>query len=736
MSLSWSLDRVRTRLLAAFGVLLVAAIALALVGWYGMRSTQQALVGVEDELLPNISQALELAQRTTQLAALARRLGDSASQAELDDNRARVQALLAEIEAQAEALRPTPALAAVLPRLRDGVASQLVGLVDLTQRSLAAQGRLAEQITALDGLGSRLHHPSAGRLDPAVAALWSTLVLGSVAPDAAELGRYQADAEAWLIAAQRRHALSKLPAPLSASLVELAGPEGLLASRQHLVDLKRASDYLVLHTRADAEELSSEVSRHVAELRGTAAERSRRVHGAIRFGEGWMIALALGCLAIAIGAARYVRRLVGEIETITDVMSRLAQGDTAQRTPATARRDELGALARSFEVFRDHELQRQQAQKLETLGQLTGGVAHDFNNYLGTMLGNLALIEGELSSSPRAHAQWQRVQRAARSAAELTRRLLAFARRQPLTAEQVALDEMVEEMRDLIEYSAGENVNVLFELASAPGCVHLDRGQLENALLNLTMNSAAAMPHGGTLTVRTERLPGHGHGRLAVSVVDTGTGMSEDLRRKVFEPFFTTKPIGEGSGLGLSIVYGFVKQSGGEITLDSRPGEGTRVTLAFPAVEPAAVVSAAGAGHLHAALRLPSGRVLVVDDDEAFRATLIDTLAHAGADARGVANAEAALAALVADPLPDLVLSDICLGGERDGLRLAAELRERWPALTVLLMSGLPPELSPRAPATWPAGVGFLQKPFTLAALRDAWHAACPEDVSRVEQHS
>ncbi|HEV8688998.1 MAG TPA: response regulator, partial [Ideonella sp.] len=187
-------------------------------------------------------------------------------------------------------------------------------------------------------------------------------------------------------------------------------------------------------------------------------------------------------------------------------------------------------------------------------------------------------------------------------------------------------------------------------------------------------------------------------------------------------------------------VYGFVKQSGGEITLDSRPGEGTRVTLAFPAVEPVPPSPTASAPGRPVAPALQGLRLLVVDDDEAFRATLLDTLAGAGAQGRGVASAEAALATLVADPLPDAVLSDICLAGGQDGLRLAAELRTRWPELPMVLMSGLPPELSPRTPAAWPGGIAFLQKPFTLAALCDALQAALKAgaggDVSRVEQHS
>lgn len=875
----WSLQRVRTRLLAAFGVLLVAAIGLAVVGWYGMRSTQQALVGVEDELLPNISLALELAQHTTRLAALARRMSDSASPEELAATRDEAQALLEQVQAQAERLRPTPALGEALPHLRDGVAHHLAALVDLTQRSLATQDQLSAAMRRLNELGIRLHRDAPQPLDPAVAALWSTLVLGSVAPNPAEVGRFQADAEALLLAAQQRRALPQLPAPMANTLAELTAPDGLLALRQRLVALKSATEYLVEDTRANADELNAEVGRHVAQLRGSAAERSRSVHSAVRFGEGWMLILAFGCLVIAVGAARYVGSLVAEIESLTDGMTRLAEGDTAPRRPAAARRDELGALARSFEVFREHVLARQrlvaelreqralldavhesltdglavfdpaqhlllwnrrfanllaphgitvtagvsapalfaalpvdttwrttpagtpqplagtdpatlakhdhlelqlpngtllelrtrtmasggsvtlatdqttrraiesqlhQAQKLEVLGQLTGGVAHDFNNYLGTMLGTLALLESELAGSPRAHAQWSRVQRAARSAAGLVRRLLAFARRQPLQAEWVPVDEMVEEMRDLVEYSAGDATVVQLDLGAQARGVRVDRGQLENALLNLVMNSAAAMPGGGTLTVRSRSATlDDGRDGIELSVLDTGVGMSEATTRKVFEPFFTTKPAGVGSGLGLSIVYGFVKQSGGDITLNSQPGAGTCVTLRFPAAPRPIETPDAGDSAVGGQADLRGHRVLLVDDDVALRQTLTEELEAAGAEVRGAGNVAEAEALLDAGPWATVLLSDICLGAGLSGLALAQAVAAKQDGLRVVLMSGLPPELSATSSQGWPAGVPFLQKPFAAPALRQALGDVPADEappsaprVSSVGQHS
>jgi CheY-like chemotaxis protein len=298
----------------------------------------------------------------------------------------------------------------------------------------------------------------------------------------------------------------------------------------------------------------------------------------------------------------------------------------------------------------------------------------------------------------------------------------------------VELDGMLEEMRDLIEYSAGEAVEVALALDARGAQLHVDRGQLENAVLNLVMNSAAAMPDGGRLQVSTGLDP---DGRVRLAVADTGIGLPPALRDKVFEPFFTTKADGKGSGLGLSIVYGFVKQSGGDITLDSEPGAGTTVQMRLPPAAPDVAAAPSTGAHGEAggtprpggALRPPATEpddaalrglnVLVVEDDEAFRATLLDLLQRAGAQAQGVRSAEVALDALQAAPvLPQLVLSDICLGRGQDGLGLARALRERWPELPVILMSGLAPEMLGQ-PTDWLRDFGFLQKPFPMRALAE-----------------
>jgi signal transduction histidine kinase/HAMP domain-containing protein/ActR/RegA family two-component response regulator len=848
--LNISVDRVRTRLLAAFGILLVAAVALALMGWWGLRSMQRELAGYEGEVLPGVARALELAERTAQLAAIAPHLADSRTPETLETNAAVVAGLLDDIRRRSLTLPPAADLQPAMSRRLEGVDRDLSNLIVLTKLRQAVDARLERQITVLGSLGTRINASGRGHGamdDPSVPGLWSSLVLGATTDKAATLGRLQADVEALLLAARQRHALDRYDENFVRELQELTtGPDNILALRRELLDYEGRMNYLVALTRSNADRLSDEVAQHVDQLRRTAAVRNESVQRAIRSGETGMLVLAVASLAIGWFATRYVRRLVGQVENITHVMSRLAQGDTAQATPATRRRDELGELARSFEVFRDNllakqkllvdlksqrelleavhesltdalavfdaehrlilwnpqfisllalhgitaadgvpraellrrlpagttwsvpgrgevqplvpgdaeavaalehvelrlpegqlldwrsrampdggtvtliadmttrrdmEAQLQHAQKLDVLGQLTGGVAHDFNNYLGTILGNLSLIESQVAEDPQAHAQWKRVQRAASSAAALTRRLLAFARRQPLQAEPVPVDEMLEEMQDLVEYSAGPNVAVRYELHAGPRLIYVDRGQLENALLNLVLNSAAAMPDGGQLVLRTSAVGD----AVQIDVIDTGRGIPEHQQRKVFDPFFTTKAVGEGSGLGLSIVYGFVKQSGGDVSLASKPGRGTTVTLRFPAS--AARASATVTQPVPLAPAVADGaHVLLVDDDDAFRATLTDMLVSEGLQVTAVASAEAAMALLERAAHFDVLLSDICLGAGIDGLRFAQTVRARWPHVPVGLMSGRSPELMPHT-AQWDASFPFVHKPFEARSV-------------------
>ena len=273
----FSLDRVRTRLLAAFVILLFAAIALALVGWLGMRSMQRELAGYEDDVLPGIARALELAERTAQLAAIAPHLADSQTPETLETNAAVVAGLLDDIRRRSSTLPPSGEWQPAMSRRLEGVDRDLSNLVMLTKLRQSVDARLERQITTLGRLGTRIH--AAGRRgtpsDPAVAELWSSLVLGATTDKPATLGRLQADVEALLLAARRRHGFAAFDAAFMRDLDALAaGPDNILALRRELLDYEGRTNYLVALTRSNADRLSGEVAQHVAQLRNTAALRN------------------------------------------------------------------------------------------------------------------------------------------------------------------------------------------------------------------------------------------------------------------------------------------------------------------------------------------------------------------------------------------------------------------------------------------------------------------------------
>ena len=362
------------------------------------------------------------------------------------------------------------------------------------------------------------------------------------------------------------------------------------------------------------------------------------------------------------------------------------------------------------------ETQMQISQKMDVLGQLTGGVAHDFNNVLAAITSNLQLLEDRQDMGETSGRVVQRALRAAQRGAGMTRRLLAFARRQQLHPERVSVDLMLDGMRDLVAYSVRPGVTVRMDLQSAGWVTLIDRSQLERTVLNLASNASAAMPGGGELTIasQVDRQPDKS-ATLELSVRDTGTGMSPQILERIFEPFFTTKAASEGSGLGLSIVYGFVKQSNGEVHVTSEPGHGTTFHVRLPALagdEPAERVEtrADDEGLLN------GKRILLVDDDSDVIQPLGDQLAAFGATVVTAGDRVRALEAAALEPGFDLVITDVSLGAQGDGLTLRNELEARWPWLRVVVMSGLPTDiLSQRYQVDDDEAV--LRKPFSKAEL-------------------
>lgn len=366
-----------------------------------------------------------------------------------------------------------------------------------------------------------------------------------------------------------------------------------------------------------------------------------------------------------------------------------------------------------------------QSQKMEAIGQLTGGVAHDFNNLLQIVTGNLEMLLRRLPADDvRLRRAADNAMSGAQRAATLTQRLLAFARRQPLAPKPLDPNHLVDGMSDLMRRTLGEAVSVDIRLAPDLWRVEADANQLENALLNLAVNARDAMSPGGTLTITTangiigeadaeeDAAPGH---YVSLAVCDTGVGMSEGTMSRVFEPFFTTKEVGKGTGLGLSMVYGFVKQSGGHLRIESSLGRGTTVTLYMPKFtgallkqEPLVIAETATARTGEA--------ILVVEDDPDVRAHSCDVLLELGYAVTAVEDGSAAIAALDSAIRIDLVFTDVVLTGSMNGRDVAMHAHSVRPQTPVLFTSGYAREAITNN-ARLEEGVALLPKPFTYADL-------------------
>ena len=365
-----------------------------------------------------------------------------------------------------------------------------------------------------------------------------------------------------------------------------------------------------------------------------------------------------------------------------------------------------------------------QSQKMEAVGQLTGGLAHDFNNLLTGIGGALELMQTRLAQGRAAEipAYVSAAQQAAARAAALTHRLLAFSRRQTLLPRRLDANRLVADMADLVCRTVGPAITVRLSVAADLPAVLVDANQLENAVLNLCLNARDAMPDGGLLTIGTGLMPcipGLLPGpAVAVTVTDTGTGMAPDIVARAFDPFYTTKPTGTGTGLGLSMVYGFARQSGGEAQISSTPGAGTIVTLLFPA-EPDPVADPAENAFITAPPQpiLGGGRtVLVVDDEEVIRALIQDVLSEYGYRTILAEDGQQALQHLQSSTRIDLLVTDIGLPGTLNGRQVADAARALHPGLPILIMTGYA-EATVLGSGQLTAGMTLITKPFTMAAL-------------------
>lgn len=331
------------------------------------------------------------------------------------------------------------------------------------------------------------------------------------------------------------------------------------------------------------------------------------------------------------------------------------------------------------------------SQKMKAVGQLTGGIAHDFNNLLAVIIGSLALTDGQLPPGSLAN-RVARARQAADRAALLTQRLLAFSRRQALHPDAVSAVQLAENLHSLLQHALLPGQQLRIE-AQRPGWLAwIDASQLENALMNLVVNARDALqPQGGEIRLRISNqqrmIKGEACDRVVIEVIDRGCGMTDEVRARVFEPFFTTKARGSGSGLGLSMVYGFVRQSGGQIEMETAPGQGTTVRLLLPRAS--AHEAAAAPPSVAAPCPPPRDRlVLVLDDEPAVRQTLCEHLHQLGYVTLECASGEAALALLRQTPEIDLLISDLMLPGALNGAEVIRQAQQQWPQLATLLISG------------------------------------------------
>ncbi|MCZ8097990.1 MAG: ATP-binding protein [Burkholderiales bacterium] len=427
------------------------------------------------------------------------------------------------------------------------------------------------------------------------------------------------------------------------------------------------------------------------------------------FGE-WLLAMA-GYLAIGIPATAGLFFL-----SLTALRQSASQASALMQLESEARRREAAESA------------LRQVQKMEAVGRLTGGVAHDFNNLLTVIIGNLDMLMRRLGpDDARARRSASLAKEGAVRASLLTQRLLAFSRQQPLAPKRVDIDELITGMSDLTRRTLGETIHVSAETQAELWPVDVDPNQLENAILNLAVNARDAMPNGGGLTIRArnQTVTEQGHHAddpppgdwVVVEVHDTGVGIPDDVQPKVFEPFFTTKPHGQGTGLGLSQVYGFIKQSGGHVRLFSGAGQGTTVRLYLP--------RAMGKAQLADRVQIPlpaSGRpdpekgrvVLVVEDEPTVRSFSVEAFRELGFEVLEAADATSALHLLASGTRAvDLLFSDIGLPGT-DGRALAHQAVAQRPNLRVLLTSGYAHQIE-RDPGA--GDFELLPKPFTADEL-------------------
>ncbi len=389
----------------------------------------------------------------------------------------------------------------------------------------------------------------------------------------------------------------------------------------------------------------------------------------------------------------HARRKDGSIINVDIALGPIEADDGEQLTIVEMR--DITARIEARMKSKALEAQLRQSQKMDAVGRLSGGIAHDFNNLLQVVSINAEMAKDNLPQGSPAGRHIERIAKAADRAGDLTQRLLAFSRRQPLAPKAADLRKLAAGLVPMLERTLPETIAIEVVAKESSPTVFVDPGELESALLNLAVNARDAMPDGGRLTIETGTMTFNGGARAddvppgtygMISVADTGCGMTADVRDRVFEPFFTTKEVGKGTGLGLSIVYGFVQQSGGHVGIESEPGHGTKVTILLPITTHTATELPASALYLEP----PRGNetVLVVEDDEMVRVHAVESIKSLGYRVVEAKDGHEALHFLANNSGIDVLFTDVVMPGGMNGKQLAEKAKAIKPSLRIVFTSG------------------------------------------------